>query len=72
MVRESIWKEEKGVMSVERILHVARERLVTIRDNAPLVEARGSPRMRRLYIDTGVLDVLGPHIDWLALTAPSF
>jgi hypothetical protein len=31
-----------------------------------------SPRMRRFYIDTGVLDVIGPHIDWLALTTPSF
>jgi hypothetical protein len=31
-----------------------------------------SPRMRRFYIDTGVLDALGPHIDWLALTTPSY
>jgi len=38
MVQESIWNEEKDVMPVERILHMARERLVTIRDNAPLVE----------------------------------
>ena len=39
MVQESIWKEETGVMSVERMLPVARERLVTIRDNALLMEA---------------------------------
>ena len=39
MVRESIWKEEKDVMFVERILPVARERFVTIRDNALLMEA---------------------------------
>jgi hypothetical protein len=31
-----------------------------------------SPRMRRRYIDTGVLDVVGPYIDWLALTTPSY
>jgi hypothetical protein len=31
-----------------------------------------SPGMRRLYIDTGVLDVIGLHIDWLGLTTPSF
>lgn len=35
-------------------------------------ETRERPRMQRLYIDTGVLDVVGPHIDWLALTTPSF
>jgi CBS domain-containing protein len=39
MVRESIWKEERNVMFVERMLPVARERLITIRDNALLVEA---------------------------------
>ena len=38
MVQESIWKE-KDVMSVEKILPAARERLITIRDNAPLLEA---------------------------------
>ena len=38
MVQESIWKE-KDVMSVEKILPAARERLITIRDNALLREA---------------------------------
>lgn len=38
MVQESIWKE-KDVMFVEKILPVARERLITIRDNALLMEA---------------------------------
>jgi hypothetical protein len=27
-------------------------------------------RLRRLYVDLGVLDVLGPHIDWIGLTKP--
>jgi hypothetical protein len=30
----------------------------------------GHHRLRRFYVDMGVLDVLGPHIDWIALTKP--
>jgi hypothetical protein len=41
MVRESIWKEGKYVMSVERILPVTRERLITIRDDALLTNGAG-------------------------------
>ena len=36
---ESIWNDERNVMFVERILPAARERLVTVRDNALLIEA---------------------------------
>ncbi len=36
--------------------------------NTITAESRESPRMQRLYIDTGILDVIGPDIDWLALT----
>ncbi len=36
------------------------------------IHTTASHGMRRRYIDTGVLDVIGPHIDWLALTTPSF
>ena len=31
-------------------------------------ETRDSPRVRALRVDTGVLDVLGPQIDWVAIT----
>ncbi len=33
-----------------------------------LAEASANSRLRKLYVDTGVLDVLGPHIDWIGLT----
>jgi hypothetical protein len=33
-----------------------------------LAQAAANSRLRRLYVDTGVLDTLGPHIDWIGLT----
>jgi hypothetical protein len=33
-----------------------------------LAQAAANSRLRRLYVDMGVLDVLGPHIDWIGLT----
>ncbi len=35
-----------------------------------LAEVAESRRLRRFYVDTGVLDTLGPHIDWIGLTKP--
>jgi CBS domain-containing protein len=39
MVGESIWNEERNPMFVKTLLPAARERLITIRDNALLTEA---------------------------------
>src|SRR6266568_429974 len=33
-----------------------------------LAEVAERRRLRRLYVDLGVLDTLGPHIDWIGLT----
>ena len=68
MIRKRfIWKQEKFLemrvfsnQSSTQILEKLKKRLSE--------ESDDSSRVLRLYVDTGVLDVLGPHIDWVALT----
>jgi hypothetical protein len=44
------------------------EEILTNLKSTILEAAAGNSRLRRLSVDTGILDVLGPYIDWISLT----
>lgn len=71
LMRHKTFRTERGNFIEMRVFpEQSNEETLAKLKKTILAEAAANSRLRRLYVDMGVLDVLGPRIDWIGLTKP--